>query len=168
MKRNRKVEAMDGPAVNPQEGIARSPLCVADVMTRKVVTLSPHHTFADAVQIMSSHLFRHFVVIESDSKLAGVISDRDLLRTLARTPDWQTKFVSQFMSRDVVTVNPGTELSLAVGKMLSKRINCLPVVDGGDRVCGIVTSTDLLKAYRKIQESLERKASAATTKDSDP
>ena len=164
MKPNRKDEATVGPSARPEERIAGAPLCVADVMTRQVVTLSPHHTFADAVQIMSSHLFRHFVVTETDSSLAGVISDRDLLRTLARTPDWQTKFVGQFMSRDVVTVKPDTELSLAVGKILSKRINCLPVVDDSGKLCGIVTSTDLLKAYRKIQESLERRASAATSK----
>jgi predicted transcriptional regulator len=40
--------------------------------------------------------------------------------------------------------------------MLSKRINCLPVVDDSGNICGIITSTDLLKSYRAIQESVEK------------
>jgi CBS-domain-containing membrane protein len=42
--------------------------------------------------------------------------------------------------------------------MLSKRINCLPVVDDTKNLCGIVTSTDFLKTYRSMQESVEEQA----------
>jgi CBS domain-containing protein len=84
-----------------------------------------------------------------------VISDRDILRFLVRIGDWNASYVRQFMVRDVVAVKPDTKLSLATGMMLSKRINCLPVVDEDGVVCGIITSTDLLKAFRSIQASLE-------------
>jgi CBS domain-containing protein len=47
------------------------------------------------------------------------------------------------MAHDVFTVTPDTKLSVAVGTMLSKRINCLPVVDNDNKLHGIVTSTDL-------------------------
>ncbi len=115
--------------------------CVADVMTRKTVTLSPHHSFAEAVSLMTDRHFRHIVVIDTGGHIVGVISDRDILRTLARTTNWQTKDVSQIMTREPFTV--------------TKRINCLPVLDDEGKVCGIVTSTDLLKAYQKLLESLE-------------
>jgi CBS-domain-containing membrane protein len=59
--------------------------------------------------------------------------------------------------RVVISVKPDTEISRAVGEMLSKRINCLPVVDDNNNVCGIITSTDLLKTYRSMQESLEKR-----------
>ena len=129
---------------------------VADVMTRKVFTLRPEQTFADTVNLMSKHSFRHFPVVESPMRLVGVISDRDILRAVARISDWNTSYVHQFMSRDVVAVKPDTRLSHATGIMLSKRINCLPVLDDNDVVCGIITTTDLLKVFRSIQESLEQ------------
>jgi predicted transcriptional regulator len=129
--------------------------CVADVMTRKTVTLSPHHGLAEAVSLMADRHFRHIVVVETGGQVLGVISDRDILRTLARTSNWQTKDVSQIMTRDPFTVKRETPLSLAVAKIVSKRINCLPVLDDEGKVCGILTSTDLLKAYQKLLESLE-------------
>ena len=129
--------------------------CVADVMTRKTVTLSPHHRFAEAVSLMADRHFRHVVVVDTGGQILGVISDRDILRTLARTSNWQTKDVSQIMTRDPVTVKRETPLSVAVAKMVAKRINCLPVLDDEGKVCGILTSTDLLKAYQKLLESLD-------------
>jgi CBS domain-containing protein len=129
--------------------------CVAEVMTRKTVTLSPHHGFAEAVSLMADRHFRHIVVVDTGGKILGVISDRDILRTLARTTNWQAKDVSQIMTRDPFTVKRETPLVVAVAKIVSKRINCLPVLDDDGKVCGILTSTDLLKAYQKLLESLE-------------
>ena len=131
-------------------------LTVADVMTRRVITLSPHHSFSDSVSLMAKHSFRHFLVVDAAGRLVGVVSDRDILRVLARTAHWNTTSVSQFMTRDVITVKPNIELSVAVGKMLSKRINCLPVVDEANNLCGIITSTDFLKTLRSVQEGSEK------------
>ena len=128
---------------------------VADIMTTKLVTLSPHHTFGEAVQLMANSPFRHFLVVHADRTLAGVFSDRDVLRALGRTPNWQAKAVSGVMTRYVVTVNPKTPLSVAATLMLSRRINCLPVIEDDEKVCGIITSTDLLQIYQKMQASLE-------------
>ena len=135
--------------------MTRHPVTVADVMTRHVITLSPHHSFSDSVTLMAKHSFRHFVVVDPGGELVGVVSDRDILRVLARTSNWNTTSVSQFMTHDVVSVRPNTKLSVAVGKMLSKRVNCLPVVDDDNNLCGIVTSTDFLKTFRLLQEPLE-------------
>jgi CBS domain-containing protein len=104
---------------------------------------------------MADRHFRHVVVVDTGGQILGVISDRDILRTLARTSNWQTKDVSQIMTRDPVTVKRETSLSVAVAKIVAKRINCLPVLDDEGKVCGILTSTDLLKAYQKLLESLD-------------
>jgi CBS domain-containing protein len=137
---------------------AGRPLTVGDVMTRQVVTMSPHHAFSDAITLMANHPFRHFLVVDAANRLVGVVSDRDILRMLARTTQLHATSVSQFMSQDVITVTPEMKLSHAAGKMLSKRINCLPVVDDSKNVCGIITSTDLLKTYRALQEAVEKQA----------
>ena len=62
------------------------------------------------------------------------------------------------MTRDSITTTPESAISAAVGLMLEKRINCLPVVGADGRVCGILTSTDLLKAYESIQLRFEATA----------
>jgi CBS domain-containing protein len=136
---------------------SESPTTVGDVMTRHVITMSPHQSFSDAISLMANHSFRHFLVVDTANQLLGVVSDRDILRRLARTANFEGTSVSQLMSRDPITVTPDTRLSHAVGKMLSKRINCLPVVDDTKNLCGIITSTDLLKAFRSLQESAEQK-----------
>ena len=145
---------------NPEENVesrghrlADRPTTVADVMTRHVITLNPHHSFSDSVSLMAKHSFRHFLVVDAAGRLVGVVSDRNVLRVLARTTNWNATSVSQFMTRDVITAEPETEISVAVGKMLSKRINCLPVVDEENNVCGVITSTDFLKTLRLVQEA---------------
>ena len=96
--------------------------------------------------------------MDAAGRLVGVVSDRDILRVLARTTNWNAPSVSQFMTHDVITVEPETEISVAVGKMLSKRVNCLSVVDDENNLCGIVTSTDFLKTFRWVQETSEKEA----------
>ena len=136
-------------------GMPSSATRVADIMSTNLVTLSAHHTFGQAVQLMTNSPFRHFLVIHADGRLAGVFSDRDVLRALGRTPNWQAKNVSGVMTHKVFTVTPETLLSVAASEMLSRRINCLPVIGKDGKVCGIITSTDLLRRYQEIQASLE-------------
>ena len=128
--------------------------CVADVMTRDVSSLTARHTFADAANLIATRHFRHFLVIE-DARLVGVVSDRDVLRGLAGTDNWQGKEIREFMSVDPITVEPDTSLAAATSKMLSHRINCLPVVDANGNPCGILTSTDLLKCFETVLKSLQ-------------
>ncbi len=132
-----------------------TPMCVGELMTSRLVSLSPHHTFKEAVGLMANRPFRHFLVLDKNGHLAGVISDRDLLRVLARDPDWEGTTVSEVMTRDPLTVRPETPVSSAVVEVLARRINCLPVVDKYGRACGIVTSTDLLQAFEQVQVRLE-------------
>ena len=133
------------------------PLTVSDIMTKRVITLKPYHSLSDSVTLIAKHSFRHFAVVDG-YRLVGVVSDRDILRVLARTKDWQNTTVSQFMMRDLVTVQPNTLISVAVREMLSKKINCLPVVDDRGDLQGIVTSTDLLSILYSTQEKLEKRA----------
>jgi len=132
------------------------PTEVADVMTGKVVTLSPHHSFSDAAKLMNDRYFRHCVVVNPQGCVVGVISDRDILRALARNPNARSKSLEQVMTRNPVTVRRNTPIAEAVGKILSKRINCLPVVENDGTVCGIVTSTDLLKSYQQLLEMMHK------------
>ncbi|MGE0682695.1 MAG: HPP family protein [Candidatus Binatia bacterium] len=129
---------------------------VAEVMTRDVIATAPDHSVQEAITLVARHRFRHLLVVMGDQRLAGVISDRDLLRFMIREPQWGTAAVAEIMKADPITVNPDTPLSAAVAEMLNRRINCLPVVDADNRVVGILTSTDLLRALHKLQEWIEQ------------
>ena len=133
------------------------PQQVKEVMTRDVVALRPQQPFAQALALLAQHRFRHLLVIDADARLAGVISDRDLLRCMSRESDLEGVTVADIMWSAVVTVRPATSLSEAAAQMLGRRINCLPVVEN-DRVCGILTSTDLLQAFQTIQTHIEQEA----------
>jgi CBS domain-containing protein len=136
----------------------RTPTTVADVMTKAVITLSTTDSFAEAVKLMTTRDFRHLVVTDDKQTLLGVISDRDILGAMGSLSDWRVKQVRQVMTPDPITATPETLLSIAVSTMLAKKINCLPVVDYNGAVCGIVTSTDIMKSYQNILESTEAQA----------
>lgn len=129
---------------------------VGAVMTKDVVTLSPHNAFDEAIAVMANHPFRHLLVVEPGGHLVGVISDRDLLRALIRTRDWDKTTVAEVMTRDPVVLRLQTSLSNAIGMMLAHRVNCLPVTDKRGRVHGIVTSTDLLRTFLQVQQYIEQ------------
>jgi len=131
------------------------PTTVGEVMTSKIVTLSPSNSLQEAIGMMANNSFRHFPVVEDNAHLAGVVSDRDLLRAMNHSKDWSSITIAQVMSQNVVKVQRETPLSVAVEEILTRRINCLPVVEDNDRVCGIVTSTDLLKAFQQVQKRFE-------------
>ena len=140
----------------PEASAIIAPTEVADIMTGKVVTLSPHHSFSQAANLMNDRYFRHCVVVDAQGHIVGVISDRDILRALARNPNSRSKSVEQIMTHNPVTVRRDTPIADAVSKILSKRINCLPVVEANGHVCGIVTSTDLLKSYQQLLDMMHK------------
>jgi len=153
------LNGMSVPENAPNEmSLVIGPTEVADVMIGKVVTLSPHHNFNDVANLMNDRYFRHCVVVDQGGVVIGVISDREILRALARNPNSRSKSLDQIMTKQPVTVKRNTAIIDAVGKMLAKRINCLPVIDDDGRVCGIVTSTDLLKSYQQLLELVQKQA----------
>ena len=131
------------------------PRQVQDVMTHEVVTLTPPQPFTEALALLARHRFRHLIVTETDVRLAGVISDRDTLRFMSSGADLKSATVADVMCYEVLTIRPETLLSEAAGRMLSRRINCLPVIDENGRRCGILTSTDLFQAFQRMQEGVE-------------
>ena len=139
-------EPIPGHPATPQTSPAR----VSDVMTRTVVTLFPHQSFTEALALLARHRFRHLLVVSTDQRLIGVISERNLLRFLTQHPQSDQTTVDEVMQSQPIAVRPDTPLSVAVTTLLEHRINCLPVVDEAGCVCGIVTSTDLLRTLQQL------------------
>jgi len=123
---------------------------VADVMTQEVTSLAPDRSVLEAVNLFGECGFRHLLIVDAGGSLAGVLSDRDALRSMARTHDPERTPVSSVMARDLVVATPEMPLASAIDLLVFHRINCLPVVDQANRACGIVTTTDVLRAFRNL------------------
>lgn len=145
---------LTAPTQTNQEGLA---MTVGEIMTCEVVTVSPRQSLADAMALMSIHRFHHLLVTNSDGKLLGVLSDRDLLGALPGKPDWETYEVSQLMTKSPLTASPDDPLASAASKMLTMRIHSLPVVAADGGILGIITSTDMMRHYQRLVETMQSK-----------
>ena len=129
---------------------------LGEIMTKRVVTVELDDSLATVKQIFDSLRFHHLLVIGSDKKLCGVISDRDLLRAIspyvgtvsenARDSATLKKRAHQIMTRSPVTLGAHASVADAVQLFLNHRVSCIPVVDEGSRAVGIVSWRDILRA----------------------
>lgn len=125
-------------------------LQVKDSMAREVTTLSPGDTAGDALALCRERRIRHLPVLE-DGRLVGIVSDRDLRSATpvfgdpARAAALSEVRVGDVMAREVVTAEPDDPIDEAANTMRERRINCLPVLEGGQLV-GIVTSSDVMES----------------------
>jgi CBS domain-containing protein len=116
------------------------PTRVKDVMTRKLQTVRPTDPATLASQYMLWASVRHLLVVDG-TKLVGVLADRDLLRVKEAFAERVT--VGDIMTGDPIVIDLDATLDEAAAKMAARKIDCLPVVQGGALV-GILTSTDIL------------------------
>ena len=131
---------------------------VANIMTRRVVTVSMDDSLDYINSVFQSTGFHHVVVLERGT-LAGVISDRDILRhvspflgklsELPRDVSTLEKKAHQIMTRKLITISPESSISEAAEVLLRNKVSCLPVVDDGGNLKGIITSKDLLVHLRR-------------------
>ena len=126
MTQNLDQEVLQFSSGSDASQILTGPLRVAELMTSETTSMSAEQTFGELVTMMANRSFHHVLVIDRDKNLCGVISDRDVLRVLARSPQWHAKQLSDIITQDPVTTTPDMLISAAVREMLAKRINCLP------------------------------------------
>lgn len=110
-------------------------------MTRAVRAIDTHGTLGLARSILGELAVRHLPVV-SAGRLVGLVSDRDLRRAEGRGRSGDFP-IAEVMSRDTISVDPGAQLSVAVGLMVRHKIGSLPVLRD-DELIGILTTTDVL------------------------
>ncbi|HEV3292296.1 MAG TPA: CBS domain-containing protein [Streptosporangiaceae bacterium] len=118
---------------------------VRDVMTEATVT----ETATDTLRAAAEHMWRHqtgSLIILDDGQLAGIITERDLLRAVALGTDLGTATISDAMTAEVFTVPPDMPLREAAREMAIRWIRHLPVVDGG-QLLGVVSMRDVTGVF---------------------
>jgi CBS domain-containing protein len=117
---------------------------VADIMNTDVKTANAEDTFADVAKTMRTQGISSVVVLDG-KKLAGIVTERDIVNLVAAGGDPQTVRVMHGMTRrDLETIGPRTDLSDAAEHMVSRNIRHLPVLDRG-KVVGIISIRDLTR-----------------------
>lgn len=114
---------------------------VQEVMTDNVRTVSPAMPAPQAWSLMKIDGIHHLVVMDG-RRIVGVLSERDAGgRSGAGARDGRT--VEELMTKNVVTIKQDATVRQAANVMRGRTIGCLPVTRG-DRLVGIVTTSDLL------------------------
>jgi acetoin utilization protein AcuB len=137
-------------------------LLARDWMTRKLVTLSPEASVAEALTLCRERRIRHIPILE-EGRLVGIVSDRDLrdaspaLGDAQRASALQEIRVGDVMTREVSTADPQDSIENLAQEMYELKIGSLPVVAEGpmvdeglavaeEELLGIVTSSDVMRA----------------------
>jgi CBS domain-containing protein len=156
-------------------------LTVRDVMTRSVSTVRPETPLRDVAQLLAQQGISGVPVVGPDGAVVGVVSEADLLvkeqgvgairhrpltalfgesrRSRAMLAKAAAVTAAEAMTAPPITVTPRQSLHEAAAIMTERRVNRLPVLDGGELV-GIVSRADLVRAYVRSDEEL-----AATIRD---
>jgi CBS domain-containing protein len=116
---------------------------ILDRKGREVATATPSMSIADVVAALAQHDVGALVVLEAD-RVAGVISERDVVRRLAGSGGVEGVTVEDVMTSPALTCEPSATVDELMATMTEQRIRHLPVVDEG-RLVGIVSIGDVVK-----------------------
>jgi CBS domain-containing protein len=150
---------------------------VKDVMNTDVITVSIDDTVEHCARLMMEHNVSGLPVLDPQGRLAGIVTEGDLIRRAARfkTPGFlpvlggliflddpqdliaelrraMALHAGRLMSREVYTVGLEDSLEKAATMMLRRQVKRLPVVDGQGRLVGIISRRDMVEALYPAEE----------------
>ena len=133
-------------------------MLVREWMTPDPVTISPDTPVLEAIKLLKEKGFRRLPIVEG-GKLVGIVTDKDLkdaMPSKATTLSvWELNYllskltVSEVMAKPVITVQADEPLEEAALLMEEYKVGGLPVLEG-DRLVGMITITDVLRAFIEV------------------
>ncbi len=124
-------------------------LRVEDVMSTALIVANVDESITDADFDMRLANIRHIPVVDEKYRLAGIVSDRDVLRTLGKSKKRLVQ-VREVMTTNVCTIEDSAPASDAVRQLLEHKFGCLPVTGDQGQLVGMVTETDFLRIAHKV------------------
>ncbi len=133
---------------------------IADILRKKgshVVTLQPHQTVWDAIQTLNEHKIGAAVVTDTDGRVVGIISERDILQAAAKQRESiKDLAIADIMTTDLVIGVADDRLDYVMGIMTQNRIRHLPVMDE-EELIGIISIGDVVNANLQQTEFENRR-----------
>jgi CBS domain-containing protein len=121
---------------------SRNVKLLRDVAIRHLVTVAPQTTLRRAAKVMTDRGVGAAVVVQNE-KVAGIVTERDILHAIAGNDDVDNTLVERVMTPDVVSGAPGWDILRAVATMTEHGFRHLLVMEMDDPV-GIVSLRDLM------------------------
>jgi CBS domain-containing protein len=144
-----------------------SPMLAKEIMTKNPACCTPDTPLREVAQAMIEHDCGEIPVIRNndDKTLVGVVTDRDIVcRLIAAGKNPLELTASACMSSPVVEARESTAVEECARIMEESQIRRLPIVDGGGKVCGILSQADIAKsASRRIVADLVKDVSERGT-----
>lgn len=131
---------------------------------RKVVTMGPKQTLREVCETLATHKIGAVVLIDAHGRIAGILSERDIVRALAADGAAALdKAAEAFMSAKVVTCLENETIDQVMGRMTAGRFRHMPVVRE-ERLIGVVSIGDVVARRIELaeREAAEMRAYIAT------
>ena len=123
-------------------------MTVASILANKgtdIVTVNPDESLLAVAQLLDKNKIGAVVAVDADGKLAGIMSERDVVRAVARGgPEALGEAVATHMTKKVVTGKNEDRISSVMLKMTEGKFRHVPVVNGG-KLAGIISIGDVVK-----------------------
>lgn len=148
---------------------------VSQLMNPEVVSVTPETSLKEVASILTERRISGVPVVGADGRILGVVSEADIVlgeqgpaRAHGRLLRWivdggqanderlTARSAGEAMTQPAITIRGGADVSLAARSMMDAGIKRLPVVDGEGRVVGIVTRSDLVRAFARSDTELEQ------------
>ncbi|MEM3129194.1 MAG: CBS domain-containing protein [Nitrososphaerales archaeon] len=121
-------------------------LRVVDYMTADPITVKPENSFQDAVSVMANKGIGNLIVTDKDGP-KGILTEREILQYVVLNRAIPDKPVKNVLLQSFTRVTPSTTVLVAARTMISNKARLL--VFDNDRLVGIITASDLVRAFRK-------------------
>jgi CBS domain-containing protein len=121
-----------------------------------VATIEPTATLAAATAILAEKRIGALVVTGAEGRVVGILSERDVVRAIAKGESAMRAPLSEVMTRKVVTCRPNDSVTTIMEQMTAGKFRHLPVVEDG-KLAGIVSIGDVVK-YRLSEMEQEQNA----------
>lgn len=119
-------------------------MLVSQIMSQKIVTISPDKKVGQALKLMQKHQIRHLPVM-TKNHMVGWITARDLREVLLASMLEEIK-VEDVMLQAPISVSPDTDVEEAARLIHEHKIGGMPVMEG-ERLMGVITMQDLIGAF---------------------
>lgn len=122
---------------------------VGEGMTQVVLSVGPAHTLRQAARMMALQRVGAAVVLDPERSGIGILTERDILNSLAADQDPDVELVSEHRTNDVVFASPEWTLEQAAETMVAGGFRHLIVVEGGE-VAGLLSMRDIVRCWSAV------------------
>ena len=119
---------------------------VRDGMSELVLTIGPGHSLREAAAAMTDRRVGAAVVLDPEAPGPGLITERDLLRSIAAGEDPDTERVAEHLTSELTFAHPDWSLEHAAVAMIKGGFRHLVVVDGGE-LAGMLSMRDIVRCW---------------------